>query len=364
MNLRELARSLNLSQTTVSRALNGYPEVREATRARVLAAARAAEYRPDTRARRLATGRAMAIGHVIAPQGAREMVNPIFADFMGGAGEIYAQAGYDLLVSVAGPDGSEAAYRRMATSASVDAVLVQGPQVDDPRIALLQELGLPFVVHGRAGAARDYSFLDIANTQAFRQASEHLLERGHRRIALINGPESFDFARRRRAGYEAALRACGIDPEPALMRADVMTEGYGYRAAMDLLDGARPPSAFVVASVIPAMGVQRAVTERGMRLGREVSLVCHDDALSYLANDAGGPDFTATRSSIRAAGRRCAEILLARIEAPDAPPVQELWEAPLIPGHSTGPAMEAVAGARVLRAPCPRAEADIGADPN
>jgi LacI family transcriptional regulator len=86
MNLRELAESLGLSQTTVSRALNGYPEVREETRARVLAAARAANYTPNSRARRLATGRAMTIGHVIPLAGKTEMVNPIFADFLAGAG--------------------------------------------------------------------------------------------------------------------------------------------------------------------------------------------------------------------------------------------------------------------------------------
>ena len=107
MNLRELAESLGLSQTTVSRALNGYPEVREQTRARVLAAARAANYTPNTRARRLATGRAMTIGHVIPLSGRTEMVNPIFADFLAGAGEVYAREGYDMLLSVVGADGAE-----------------------------------------------------------------------------------------------------------------------------------------------------------------------------------------------------------------------------------------------------------------
>ena len=88
MNLKELAASLGLSQTTVSRALNGYPEVGEATRNRVLAAAKAADYAPNARARRLATGRTMTIGHVIPLSGKHELVNPIFADFIVGAGEV------------------------------------------------------------------------------------------------------------------------------------------------------------------------------------------------------------------------------------------------------------------------------------
>jgi LacI family transcriptional regulator len=338
MNLRELAESLGLSQTTVSRALNGYPEVREETRARVLAAANAANYAPNSRARRLATGRAMTIGHVIPLAGRTEMMNPIFSDFLAGAGEVYVREGYDMLLSVVGPGGAEDAYRQMVSNGSVDGVMLQGPQIDDPRVPLLQELGVPFLVHGRTATAEDYSWLDVANTSAFRRATDFLLDFGHRRVALINGQESFDFAARRRAGYEEALEARGIARDPAIMASDVMTEAYGYAAASDMLDGNDPPTAFVVSSVIPAIGVRRAAGERGLRLGRDLALICHDDVLSYLSNDGDGPAFTATRSSIRAAGARCAEILIDLIRNPGQPPVQELWDVELTVGRSTCPA--------------------------
>jgi LacI family transcriptional regulator len=343
MNLKELAASLNLSPTTVSRALNGYPEVGAETRKRVIAAAKAANYAPNSRARRLATGRSMTIGHVIPLAAKTEMVNPIFADFLTGAGEIYAQNGYDMLLSVVTDGRTEEAYRQMVLRGTVDAVLVQGPQVADPRIALLQDLKLPFLVHGRTADPTGYSWLDIANRRAFRRATDLLLDLGHRRIALLNGQAGFDFARRRQAGYEDALDARGIAPDPALIHAGVMTETYGYGRAAALLDGPAPPSAFLVSSIVTAIGVRRAAGERGLRLGRDLSVVCHDDVLSYLSNEsaaANGPGFTATRSSIRAAGRRCAEILLQRIDNPDAPPVQELWEADLTLGQTTGPCPE------------------------
>lgn len=342
MNLKQLSQSLGLSQTTVSRALNGYPEVREETRLRVQAAAQAARYIPNARARRLATGRAMAIGHVMPLTGTEEIVNPIFADFIAGAGEVYARAGFDLLLSMVPVEASEAAYRQMATNASVDAVMVQAPLLDDPRVPLLKELKLPFMVHGRTAAPENYSWLDVANIRAFRRAADLLLDLGHRRIALINGQESLDFARRRRLGLEQAMAARGLAPDPALMRSSVMTEQYGYRSAREMLDGAAPPTAFLVSSIVPAIGVRRAASERGLEVGRDVSIICHDDALSYLDNDGlnapEGPAFTATRSSIRAAGRRCAEILLRLIEDPDQPPIQELWETDLVLGRSTGPA--------------------------
>ena len=100
MNLKELSQTLGLSQTTVSRALNGYPEVSEATRQRVEAAARTHNYRPNTRAKSLATGQAMAIGHVIPLATRHEMVNPVFADFIAGAAGTYARHGYEMVLSV------------------------------------------------------------------------------------------------------------------------------------------------------------------------------------------------------------------------------------------------------------------------
>ena len=339
INLKELADSLGLSQTTVSRALNGYPEVGEKTRARVNAAAKAAHYQPNSRAQRLATGRAMTIGHVINLSGEAEMVNPIFADFLAGAGEVYAREGYDLLLSIVADHEVERAYRQMAAKGSVDGVMVQGPRIEDPRVPLLEELGLPFLVHGRTGQYDAYSWLDVANIRAFEKATNFLLDLGHRHIALINGLESMDFAARRRKGFEKAMRERDVPIDECLMRSDVMTEGYGYDAASEMLDRAEgAPTAFVVSSVISAIGVRRAAGERGLRLGKDVSLVTHDDVLSYMNNDREGPAFTATRSSIRHAGQRCAEILIEMINTPDQPPTHELWEAELTVGRSTGPA--------------------------
>ncbi|WP_224817051.1 LacI family DNA-binding transcriptional regulator [Hasllibacter sp. MH4015] len=342
MNLKELSQSLGLSQTTVSRALNGYPEVREETRQRVLAAAEAANYIPNARARRLATGRAMAIGHVMPLTGKEEIVNPIFADFIAGAGEVYAREGYDLLLSMVPAQSTEAAYRQMAANASVDGVMVQAPMFEDPRVPLLHELGLPFLVHGRTASADSYSWLDVANVRGFRRATDLLLDLGHRKIALLNGQESLDFARRRRRGFEEGLAARGLTANPAWMRAEIMTEQYGYRAASEMLDSGDAPTAFLVSSIIPAIGVRRAAGERGLRTGRDISIICHDDVLSYLGNEGitapEGPAFTATRSSIRAAGKRCAEILLDLIDNPTQPPKQELWETELTLGRSTGPA--------------------------
>jgi LacI family transcriptional regulator len=338
MNLKELANRLGLSPTTVSRALNGYPEVNEATRLRVMTAAKEHNYHPNTRAIRLATGRAMAVGHVIAITNRHEIVNPVFADFMAGAGETYSRNDYDLLLSVV-PDEDEAqTYRNLKLKGNVDGVIVQSPREADPRIPLLREIGLPFVVHGRAtGATETYSWLDVNNRRAIQKATEHLLDLGHRRIALVNGLEFMDFAIRRRRGYLDALAARQIAPDPALMTSDQMSESAGFRAARSMLALSDPPTAFVAASMLSGMGIRRAVEGAGLKLVRDISVIIFDDDLSYMKNGDEQPIFTAMRSSVREAGRLVAEMLLDRIAHPEAGPVEQLLEAELVAGQSTGP---------------------------
>ncbi|MBV7392899.1 LacI family DNA-binding transcriptional regulator [Mameliella sediminis] len=339
MNLKQLSEHLNLSQTTVSRALNGYPEVSEKTREKVLRAARELNYSPNARAKGLATGRAQAIGHVLPISDQHEMVNPIFGDFIAGAGKTYSKAGYEVMISLVDDKDEENAYRKIRSRGNVDGIIVHGPRMADTRIALLTELGLPFVVHGRASdVALPYSWLDTNNTRAFRRATDFLLDLGHRRIALVNGLEFMDFAHRRRKAYSAALADRHVPEDPALMRSGEMTEVYGYRSARDMLALDDRPTGFLVSSMITAIGVRRAIHEAGLEMGRDVSVITHDDDLGYLGNGHEVPIFTATRSSVRVAGMTAAELLLDLIRNPGQPPLTRLMEAELIIGSSTGPA--------------------------
>jgi len=341
MKLKDLAQSLGLSQTTVSRALNGYPEVAEATRRRVQAAAAAHNYTPDTRARGLATGRAMVVGHVIPVSDQHEIVNPVFADFIAGAGEIYRQNGYGLALSTV-EDGEEPrVYGELAARGAVDGIILHAPRIRDSRIALLQRIGLPFVVHGRVSAGPNeaaYDWVDVDNRRAFRRATEYLLDLGHRRVALINGQAEMDFAARRTAGYRAALAARGLAFDPTLVFSAPMTEAHGHAATLAALRRDRPVTAILAASMILALGVRRAAHEAGLTIPDDLSVVAHDDELSYLRNGDAAPIFTATRSSVRQAGRLCALRLMELVQDPGQAPCQRLLEADLTLGRSTGPA--------------------------
>ncbi len=339
MNLKQLSEILGLSQTTVSRALNGYPEVSEGTRVRVQAAAQKHGYRPNSRAKGLATGRSMVIGHVIPSSSQHEMVNPIFGDFVAGAAKKYAEHGYDMMFTNADDTSIEEAYRSLFQRGAVDGIVLQGPKVNEARIAVLKRMRVPFIVHGRStGADTPYDWIDVNNKSSFLRATRFLIDLGHRRIALINGLEEMDFAQRRRAGYLAALEQGGIIADPDLMRRAEMTEVFGHRETHGMLQLDDPPTAILASSMISAIGVRRAIDEAGLVMGRDVSVIAHDDDLSYLKNGQDIPIFTATRSSVRQAGEMAAEMLIDRIKSPDGPPNTKLLEAELVVGRSTGPA--------------------------
>ncbi|WP_425482938.1 LacI family DNA-binding transcriptional regulator [Chelativorans oligotrophicus] len=342
ITLRRLAEVLGLSQTTVSRALNGFPEVNEATRARVIEAAQRLNYRPSASAASLATGKARTIGHVVT-LGDHMMINPHFTDFVAGAGEVYARFGYEMLLRITGSEGEQDVYRDLISRRRVDGVVVHGPKTRDPRIPFLRKLGIPFVVHGRCEEdPASYSWIDVNNRRAFMRACNFLIDLGHRRIGLINGIETMNFADRRRQGYEAALAARGIDLDTSIMFSADMIEPHGYRAAAQMLSSRKPPTAVLVSSILPAIGVMRALAERELRPATDLSIIVFDDCLSFLqpGNEAVSgaiPFFTAMRSSMRLAGRRVAELLIEQIEGQHSAPKHELWEAELVIGHTTGP---------------------------
>jgi LacI family transcriptional regulator len=126
------------------------------------------------------------------------------------------------------------------------------------------------------------------------------------------------------------------------MASDEMSEIAGFSAARAMLSLAAPPTAFLVSSMISGLGVRRAIETAGLVMGRDISVIIHDDVLSYMRNgDPAGVDvpiFTATRSSVRDAGRMAAGMLLDIVADPDHTPRERLLEAELVLGQSTGPA--------------------------
>lgn len=338
MNLKELSQLLGVSQTTISRALNGYPEVNSETRRRIFEAAEKTGYRPNAAARRLATGKVGSIG-LVMPTGPLHQSDVHFGEFLSGLGEEAARNNFHLVIMPTDPRHEEDALKSLAGSGSVDGIYLAYMKKNDSRIRMMQAMSLPFMVHGRSiGIETDYPFLDVDNEGAFHDAASLLLQLGHRRIGLLNGPEGYDFTYRRHKGVETALAAKGLTLDAANVHHSRMTDEAGFANMEALLSQPERPTAVLCASTAIALGAIRSLNQRGLRPGKDVSLIAHDDVLPLLKPDDFSVPLTTTRSSLRAAGLRVAQRLINHIKSGDAEPLQELWKAELVVRASTGPA--------------------------
>ncbi|AMJ59735.1 hypothetical protein AXW83_04945 [Bosea sp. PAMC 26642] len=312
-DLKTLAIELGLSQSTVSRALRAHPGIPETTRHRVTAAAEAMGYRPNARARSLAIGRTEAIG-LVFPIERLQLPETNFVEVLAGISTAVTRRNYSLLLTPF-EDDEAAVLRRLAASKTVDGVIITRPLVDDARIALLNRLGLPFVVHGRSEVSEPYSFVDTDNDTAFERLTNLLIDYGHRNIVFVNGLERFRYATARAKSFLRAFAARALTPRPDAIEFVSMTEVTGYETATRRLDGSEPPTAFICGSVFQARGVYRSIAEHGLRVGLDVSVVCHDDGVRGIGANQFVPPLTATETSIRQAGEDLAMMLIDLIEA-------------------------------------------------
>lgn len=282
MNLKALSDALGLSRTTVSRALNGYDDVSEATRERVMKAARELGYVADPTARRLATGRADTIG-IVYPFGAGDLGDPRFGEVVSGITERLGERNLDFIIAAARPNAELDTYRRLVDGRLVDGLIVARTLVDDPRLAYLRSNAFPYVAYGRTQTAEPYAWFDFDNEAGARDAVRRLIGFGHRRIAMISAPLSLNFAMQRRAGYLAALREAGIEPDPALLVEGPFTRDGGQQGAQALLAQAERPTALLVDNNISGGGAFRALVDSGLRLGRDMSLIVYDGVPTEVA---------------------------------------------------------------------------------
>lgn len=338
VTLKDIAKELGLSPATVSRALNGFPEVNARTRALVEETAEKLGYRPNLLAKKLVTGRSGMVGFVLK-QVATGTHDPSFYEIMFGLSDQLARRDMDLVFHAPTSDDLVAPYRRLIAKNIIDGFILNAPVADDPRIAFLEAQGVPFVVHGRTRGA-SYAYYDIDNRKAVMDAVHFLADLGHKRIALLNGPETHTFARERARGFRAAMQGEGLRvPEHALVHG-AATEEYGYTAALALLSGRRgpAPSALLCASTVVAAGVYRAAQDLGLSIPGDLSVIAHDDAVPQMRAVNFSPALTVTRSPLRDACEPLADAMQSLLSGTPPSALQMLVPAEFIARGSTGPA--------------------------
>ncbi|WP_338769465.1 substrate-binding domain-containing protein [Massilia sp. METH4] len=334
MNLKALADALGMSKTTVSRALNGYPEVSQATRERVLAAAAASGYRANPVARHLAVGRSNVFG-IIYPLLPADLGDPMFLEVVGGVSAALEAAGMNFIIVPVSTANELRSYEQMVAGHRVDGLIVSRTQVDDPRITYLLDAGFPFVAHGRTANAAAHAWFDHDNAAGIRLALDALLARGHRRIALLGSPVTLNFARQRRDSFVAGMAAAGLRPDPRHVIEAAVDRRGGYEAMQRLLAAGPRPTAVIVDSHLSGVGAVRALLDAGVAIGRDMSLV----VWGRMADALAGLDVaTIDQPDAAGAGKKMGEMLLALQNGVPAAQLQVEWQPVLLPGATVGPA--------------------------
>lgn len=275
IDLKQLSTHLGLSPTTVSRALNGYTDVNVLTRRRVVDMARELGYQPNVGARRLALGRAEAVG-IVYPLDAGDLGDPRFMEVVQGLSDKLDASKMDLLLVSAREKSELQSYERLVRSGRVDGLIVARTRVDDSRIDYLMQSGVPFVAYGRTGTAQSFPWFDFDNEAGMALAVQELVKLGHTSIAYVHAPLTLNFASQRYLGYQRAMKAAGLNLCPNAIFAAGMNRRSGYSITTEILALSPRPTAIIVDNNLCGVGVVRALMDAGINIGQEMSIIVYD----------------------------------------------------------------------------------------
>jgi LacI family transcriptional regulator len=277
VTIKDIARRVGLSVTTVSRALNDFDDVNVETKELIRRTAAEMGYVPNSLAQRFQKRKTDTIGLILPTFGPR-FSDPFFSELLAGIGNKAASQGYDLLVSTRPPGEDELlAYRQMVQGHRVDGLIVVRTRCQDERIEYLRSVQFPFVVFGRTEGELDFPFVDEDGASGMRLVADHLVSLGHRRIACIASPPELMFSQYRLDGLRSRLQELNAPFEPTLVRVGDLTQRSGYEQAAELLNLPDPPTAIVAFNDLMAFGAMSAAQNLGLVVGADVSITGFDN---------------------------------------------------------------------------------------
>jgi LacI family transcriptional regulator len=325
-----------VSVSTVSRVFNGYGDVSEATRQRVLAIARRLDYAPSAAARTLVKRRSQLIGVILFTGFDHpDIGHPFFQEVLVGLKNGIGTHGYDLLLFAT--ERAQGDYVRRARQHHVDGIVLMGVDIRDPGIEPLFESGVPLLAIDIDIAGARASYVTSDNVGGARLAVRHLHGRGHTRIATIAGPQDSKPGSDRLLGFRAELRSLGLESRPEYeLQGDFYSES-GEAAMRRLLELPEPPTAVFAASDMMAVGAIKAVHDAGLSVPGDVALVGFDD---IQAASIVHPTLSTIRQDKVALGLAASRALVEQIENPDVTPPVLTLPVQLVVRASSGGAEE------------------------
>jgi DNA-binding LacI/PurR family transcriptional regulator len=309
--IAEVARLATVSTATVSRVVNGSPNVRPATREAVLDAIEQLRYTPNRAARTLVTRRTDTIALVVSESETRVFSDPFFPSIVRGVSTALAQTELQLLLLMARDDREHAKVERYVRQGHVDGVILMSLHGDDPLPKTLPRLGVPTVLVGRPRRDERLPWVDADNRGGARAATAHLLADGRKNVATITGPLDMTVGVDRFEGYRDAVREAGGRVRHRLVVNGDFGKESGARAMRELTARAPDLDAVFVANDPMAMGALEALRSLGRRVPEDVAVIGFDDIADAAFT---APPLTTVRQPLEEMTKALAKLLLRRIE--------------------------------------------------
>jgi LacI family transcriptional regulator/LacI family repressor for deo operon, udp, cdd, tsx, nupC, and nupG len=332
VGLKDVGRLAGVSVSTVSRVLTRSSLVNDVTRERVQRAIDALGYQPNRVARRLLrkdAARGNLVGLVVP-----DIENPFFADVVRGVEDVTRQRDYVLFLGNSDENAERATrYLDLMRAESVDGVILPASADIEPCVARLVAAGTPVVCVDRRVPGVDVDTVVADNVRGAREAVEHLLAVGHRRIAFVGGRADLSTTRERFEGYRGALAGHRVAVDDALVRTGDSRQESGRRLTRELLELSDPPTAILVGNNLMTLGALEAIHLARRRIPDDVAVIGYDDMPWALALN---PPLTAVRQPGYEMGRRAAELLLRRIQEPGCRPSVVTLQPELVVRRSCG----------------------------
>ncbi|MDG4823855.1 LacI family DNA-binding transcriptional regulator [Asanoa sp. WMMD1127] len=334
--LDAVAARAGVGRGTVSRVVNGSPQVSPEARAAVQAAIAELGYVPNRAARALVTQRTDSVALVVSESEERVFTEPFFAAIVRGVSSGLLDTSMQLWLAMAQSPAERERIEHHLTNQHIDGVLLLSLHDADPLPTLLEQRGLPAVLGGRPArmlepGAQEAYYVDVDNAGGARQAVQYLFGRGRRRVATIAGPQDMGAGVTRLAGYRQAVEATGGRLDEKLIAYGDFSEASGTAAMRRLLEDNPELDAVFAASDLMAYGALRALQEAGRRVPEEVAVVGFDDApIARQAN----PPLTTVHQPVEEMGREMARLLVARIRREEIPQPYVLLDTSLVERES------------------------------
>ncbi len=311
IGIRDLARHLDISIGTVSRALNDRADVNPLTRQRVREAAAKLGYSPNQSGRSLRRGKTDLVAMIVPSRSDDTLINTVFLSVLDGLKRRLGEDGLDLAIFLEGEkDGRLASLRRVTERGLADALIIADTRGADPRVEYLAKLRRPFVTFGRTKAAARHAWVDSDFEAAIEGAVAHLAGLGHRRIGLALPKVDTNYVDLIEAGYRRAMRSRGFAVDQGWDVRRPAGERGGIEAADALLAAAPRPTAIILTDSMHAAALYRRLSEAGLRPGRDISILAllPEARAQYLI-----PTLTSYQTDWTEIGRRLGEAVIAEI---------------------------------------------------